>query len=37
MELTTAFEHATSWLEDLRTHADENVSIIRECIGDAGS
>ncbi|GMK59827.1 hypothetical protein CspeluHIS016_0900440 [Cutaneotrichosporon spelunceum] len=22
------FEHATSWLDDLRTHADENVSII---------
>jgi len=24
-----AFEHVTSWLDDLRAHADENVSIIR--------
>jgi Ras-related protein Rab-2A/Rab family protein len=23
-----AFEHVTSWLDDLRSHADENVSII---------
>ena len=28
-ELTEAFEHVTSWLKDLREHADENVSIIR--------
>ena len=26
----TAFEHVTSWLDDLKKHADENVSIIRE-------
>lgn len=27
--LMAAFEHVTSWLGDLRAHADENVSIIR--------
>lgn len=26
--LTPAFEHVTSWLDDLRTHAEENCSII---------
>lgn len=26
--LTKAFEHVTSWLDDLRTHAEENCSII---------
>lgn len=26
--LTVAFEHVTSWLDDLRTHAEENCSII---------
>jgi hypothetical protein len=25
-----AFEHVTSWLDDLKAHADENVSIIRK-------
>jgi len=28
-QLNAAFEHVTSWLKDLRAHADENVSIIR--------
>jgi hypothetical protein len=28
--LRAAFEHVTSWLKDLRAHADENVSIIRK-------
>ena len=27
-----AFEHVTSWLQDLRAHADENVAIIRELV-----
>jgi hypothetical protein len=26
--LSLAFEHVTSWLRDLKAHADENVSII---------
>jgi hypothetical protein len=25
----SAFQHVASWLDDLRAHADENVSIIR--------
>jgi hypothetical protein len=32
-----AFEHVTSWLKDLRAHADENVSIIRGFILAAGT
>jgi hypothetical protein len=27
-----AFEHVKSWLDDLRAHADENVSIIRKSV-----
>jgi hypothetical protein len=26
---TIAFDHVTSWLDDLRSHADDNVAIIR--------
>jgi len=39
LELMEAFEHVTSWLKDLRAHADENVSIIRKsqlCLGGDG-